>query len=162
MGENFTGRNRRWRLWANSKLQGPLLIRIVVYWILFQSAQVSTTAILLFLSGGESVGIGIVVPPLVLSAFILPFALYDMIRFSNRFAGPAMRLERTIKALENGEPFQPMRTRPNDFLGEMIEGFNGVVSPARPEQIGPPNNAQRPTVAVAPVKLAQTGEAQHA
>lgn len=63
---------------------------------------------------------------LVMSAFLLPFAAYDMLKLSNRIAGPLYRLRGSLAALADGESVSEVQFRPDDFWPEMAEEFNRV------------------------------------
>ena len=67
-------------------------------------------------------------PALVASLILLPMVIIDIIRTSNRFCGPLLRLRRSMRALAQGERVEPIRFRKGDFWGEFAEEFNAVVA----------------------------------
>jgi aconitase B len=55
---------------------------------------------------------------------LMPAFLLDVVRFSNRFAGPIVRLRRFLRELgENGE-VPPLKFRDDDFWMEIAKEFN--------------------------------------
>jgi hypothetical protein len=67
-------------------------------------------------------------PALFASMLLLPVALIDMARMSNRFAGPILRLRRAMKDLADGREVQPIRFRDHDYWGDFAEDFNRVLA----------------------------------
>lgn len=55
---------------------------------------------------------------------LTPLVAYDMLKLTNRFAGPVFRLRREMKRLINGESIQPLSFRDGDHWPEMAELFN--------------------------------------
>lgn len=64
---------------------------------------------------------------LATSALLLPLAAYDMLKLSNRIAGPLHRLHGSLADLAVGDTVSEVRFRPDDFWPEMAEEFNRVV-----------------------------------
>lgn len=58
---------------------------------------------------------------------ILPIFLYDMVKFSHRFAGPLYRYRKTLEAMAADKPVQAVKTRKNDLLREWLPVFNAVI-----------------------------------
>ena len=65
-------------------------------------------------------------PALVASFILLPLVVYDIIRTSNRFTGPLLRLRRSMRALAAGEQVKEIRFRDGDFWQDLAEDFNAV------------------------------------
>ena len=59
---------------------------------------------------------------------LLPVALIDMARMSNRFAGPILRLRRAVRDLADGREVEPIKFRDHDYWGDFAEDFNRVVA----------------------------------
>jgi hypothetical protein len=132
-------------LFVDPKLQGALILRVVLYWVI---CVVTITLMLLcwriitgparpfyvhfdemwFLYG----------PALVASFLILPLMVYDIVQISNRFCGPLFRLRRCVRALARGEHVAPISFRDGDFWPEFAQEFNALLArlepEARPEQ----------------------------
>lgn len=136
MTEMNCNRNSRWRLLADLRIQGPLLLRLVFYWMLFQIAQVGTIALFSYLSEGSGSGfdLKLLIPSVVVSALVLPFAMLDMLKFSNRFIGPMLNLRKKLRTLAIGGAADPVRFRPGDFYIEMSEDFNQIQFRSKPQQ----------------------------
>lgn len=66
----------------------------------------------------------------VLMALVLmvPFILYDLLKLSNRFAGPLFRLRREMRRLADGEDVQPIHFRDGDFWQDMAFRFNQILA----------------------------------
>ena len=65
-------------------------------------------------------------PALMASLLLLPLMIVDVIRFSNRFVGPLVRLRRSMRELARGECVGPIEFRDADFWQEIAEEFNAV------------------------------------
>lgn len=61
-------------------------------------------------------------------SIVLPLALYDMLRISNRIAGPVFRLQRELCRLADGEQVEPLRFRPDDCWHDVADEFNRVAA----------------------------------
>lgn len=57
---------------------------------------------------------------------ICPLAVYDMMRLSNRFAGPALVLRRELTNLIDRKPGKPASFRTGDYWQPMADQFNQV------------------------------------
>lgn len=55
---------------------------------------------------------------------MVPLIAYDMLKQSNRFAGPMFRLRREMQRLIAGESEQPLNFRDDDYWTEMADEFN--------------------------------------
>jgi hypothetical protein len=73
-------------------------------------------------------------PAAVASLALLPLVILDVLRLSNRFAGPLVRLRRAMRALARGEHVEPISFREGDFWMEFAQEFNAVA--ARVERVG--------------------------
>ena len=125
---------RRFRVTADPKLQIPLVIRVALYWLscLLTVAVLYGTrhAVLNYPMTFEETcsetwkQIG---PALLASLFFLPLFLVDVLVTSNKFAGPLLRLRRSLKVLADGDTLtEDLRFRPGDFLTELADDLNGV------------------------------------
>ncbi|MBU4270351.1 MAG: hypothetical protein KKA28_00560 [Planctomycetes bacterium] len=124
----------RKHLFVDPKLQGPLIARVVFYWIV---CLISITLMLLcwqVLSGPPRpfhVHLNKIWfqygPALVASLIMLPLVIIDIVRFSNRFVGPLLRLRRSMRELARGEQVEPIEFRETDFWQELADEFNAVM-----------------------------------
>lgn len=124
----------RTQLFVDPEVQGALVARAFLYWV---ACTMSIALLLLcwrILTGPvrplwfhlENMWFfhG---PALVASLIVLPVAIMDMIRVSNRFAGPMTRLRQSMRALAKGRSVAPIEFRKNDFWYEFAEEFNALV-----------------------------------
>lgn len=121
---------RRFRLFADTKIQGGLCIRIIFYWVL---CQVAFTTVVLFGAALSSV-VGtqgdaastwlLVGPALAVSTLLLPVAMFDMLVYSNKFAGPLLRFRRNFHQLATGQEVRPLHFRDGDLLCDLSRDFN--------------------------------------
>ena len=55
---------------------------------------------------------------------LVPLVAHDLLRFSNRFAGPVMRLRRELRRLVEREETTDLRFRNDDYWCELADDFN--------------------------------------
>lgn len=124
----------RKRLFVDPKVQGALVMRVLLYWIvclitimlMLLCWRVLRTPRIFYTHFGDmwfQYG-----PALVASFVLLPMVIVDIIRLSNRFTGPLVRLRRSMRALARGEHVEPIHFREDDFWREFAEEFNAVVA----------------------------------
>jgi hypothetical protein len=125
---------KRRQYFVDPKVQGGIAIRCVVYW----ATCLLTTFVFLFswsyLRGNSQfdwetanrlwIRYGAVA---IASALLLPFIVWDVIKLTNRFAGPMFRLRREMKKLAAGEAVNPLFFRHGDYWQEMADDFNRLV-----------------------------------
>jgi hypothetical protein len=121
----------RKRLFVDYKVQGALINRVVIYW-----AMCLTTLALLILCWRILTGPARMFythfddlwfqygPAVIGSLLLLPLIVFDMVRLSNRFVGPLLRLRRSLRALSRGEDVAPLEFREGDFWREFADEFN--------------------------------------
>ncbi len=113
---------KRTQLWVDSKVQGGLLMRVVLYWLLMEFLMGALAASQVALTAGQALyAFG---PALVSSFILLPLVMFDVVRFSHRFAGPMGRLRREVKQIADGEPTEPIRFREGDFWYDLANEIN--------------------------------------
>lgn len=123
----------RKRLFVDPKVQGALVLRVALYWI---TCLITATLMLLcwrILTGPARLfythfddmwfHFG---PALIASFVLLPIVMVDIVRLSNRFAGPLLRLRRAMHALAQGEHVEPIHFRDGDFWQEIADEFNAI------------------------------------
>lgn len=128
----FFNHAKRARQYVDGNVQGGLLSRMAIHWGMFFFTTAFGFIVLqiiicrdqrtflesLWDSTTEFSALGLLVLTL------LPAFMLDVIRFSNRFAGPMVRLRRFLKELgENGEVPQ-LKFRDDDFWIEVAKEFN--------------------------------------
>ncbi len=130
-----SNKNFRRRLFVDPQVQGALILRVVLYWVL---CLVTITLMLLcwrILTGPARLfythfddmwfHYG---PAMVASCIMLPLLVVDIVRLSNRFVGPLVRLRRAMRALARGEHVQPVSFREGDFWLEFAQEFNAMLA----------------------------------
>ena len=127
---------KRW--FVDPRIQGALVLRVVVYWL------VCVIGIVLMILCWR-VGMGparpfylrlaemwpYYGPVVIVSLLILPLVVADIIRFSNRFVGPMLRLRQAMRQLARGEYVEPIEFRGADLWQEFAEAFNAVLAHAQ-------------------------------
>ena len=124
----------RKQIFVDPKVQGTLVLRVIVYW----TVCVTTISIMLLcwrmLTGPARMPFTHLDdmwfqygPALIASFILLPLVIYDIVRTSNRFTGPLLRLRRNMQSLAKGELVKPIRFRDGDFWQELAQEFNAVV-----------------------------------
>lgn len=131
----FNRKTLRRHLFVDPKVQGALVLRAILYWVV---CLVTITLLLLcwrILTGPARMFYThfndmwfFYGPALVASFILLPLVIIDIVRLSNRFAGPMLRLRRSMRDLARGEHVQPIRFRDGDFWQDFAEDFNSVIA----------------------------------
>lgn len=124
----------RKRLFVDPKVQGALVLRVLLYWAV---CVITITLMLLcwnvlrtprmFYTFLDDMWYRYA-PAILASSVLLPMVMVDIVRLSNRFAGPLYRLRRSMRALGRGERVEPIHFREGDFWQEFAEEFNAVVA----------------------------------
>ena len=121
----------RKRLYINPDIQGGLIARTVVHWLLYMAAALVAATIwttyrshdAFILSLAQEV-LSNFAPAFIAGVALLPLFLYDQLRFSNRMVGPIYRLRQEMRKLTRGEGVQRLRFRNQDHWPELAEEFN--------------------------------------
>jgi len=128
------GNRARRQLFVDPKVQGALILRVVLYWIV---CLVTITLMLLcwrivtgparpFYSHFDEMRFHF--GPALVASLLLPLVVYDIVQMSNRFCGPLFRLRRYMRALGRGEHVEPISFREGDFWQEFAQEFNAVLA----------------------------------
>ena len=121
-------KNQRYRLLADKKIQGILCLRVTVYWFVCQLIVAGSILCLVKLDGANTHGLAAIqkcIPPaLIIATAILPLMLYDLIAYSNRFAGPIVNLRRKMDQFVNENKSEVAHLRQSDFLRDIAENYN--------------------------------------
>jgi hypothetical protein len=123
--------NRRAFLLVDREVQGALLLRATIYWafclisislmVLCWSAYLGPPRRFVDLMTDLYFRYG---PAMAASLILLPIVLLDVIRTSNRFVGPVVRLRAGLRELAENRPAQPLNFRDDDFWRDMATDFN--------------------------------------
>jgi hypothetical protein len=124
--------NRRKTRYIPSSVQASLLGRAVFHWTFLLSSTLLILVCWQYLIGEPHQTLGSCLgdtwqrfgPCFVVLLMVLPVVVHDTVKFSNRLAGPLLRLGRAMESLANNEPVGPIRFRKGDFCQELAEYFN--------------------------------------
>ena len=128
-------RSLRKRLIADIQVQGALIVRVVVYWLLCLLAI--GTLLLLWRMVVRPLSPfdqqlhdlwSLYRPAAVVSLLLLPIIVLDMLRLTNRFAGPLFRLRGAMRDLAQGKAVDPVQFRRDDFWHDFARDFNIVAA----------------------------------
>jgi hypothetical protein len=125
----------RKRLFVDRKLQGTLAVRVVLYWLMCLLTitlmllcwRIVTGPARMFYTYFDDMW-SFYGPALVASLLLLPMVVLDLVRLSNRFAGPVLRLRRAMRELARGEHVEPIKFRDADFWQDFATDFNVVAA----------------------------------
>lgn len=131
-------RPKRRTYYVDKEVQGELLVKAARYWILSVIVVAALTIIgWIFITPGIAtlvkfrdelpslIGAILVAP--IASLLVLPVVLYDLLKLSNRFAGPMFRLRRLMGQVADGEKIEPVRFRQGDYWHDFAEEFNRLL-----------------------------------
>lgn len=134
MKKSEPNRNDRKRYLIDNRVQGQLVRRIVGYFALFILMGSALGFLVQFLSDpflGWSEHVerlwNAQGPYLAVLVAMTPIFVYDMIKTSNRFAGPIYRLRNSIGDLKAGNEYVPVKIRSNDFWHELMDEYNELI-----------------------------------
>jgi hypothetical protein len=131
--------DQRRRNFVDPALQGALLRQAVVYW-LWASATFSFVILVYRVfpewvsdsgtdSGQDSGRFWYhMTPYFVASAVLFPIVMFHAIRFSNRFAGPMVRVRDTLKQLARRDTPPRLVFRKNDFWSDIADDINEIAA----------------------------------
>lgn len=125
----------RKQLFVDPKVQGTLLLRAVMYWVMCLTVITCMILVWRIVTGPARIfythfddmwfHMG---PALVASLLLLPVVLLDVLRTTNRFSGPVFRIRNGLRHLAQGLPVAPIHLRRGDFWHELAEEFNAVAA----------------------------------
>ena len=123
----------RKHLFVDRKVQGALIARVVMYWVvclitialMLLCWDIITGPARMFYLHFDDMWF-FYGPAAIASFLLLPLIIVDIIRVSNRFVGPMLRLRRSMRALARGEYVEPIEFRSNDFWYDFADEFNAV------------------------------------
>lgn len=124
---------QRKRLFVDPKVQGMLIARVVMYWVgcvvtialMLLVWRIVTGPARMFYTHFDAMWFHFG-PALIASFLLLPLVIIDIIRASNRFVGPMLRLKRSMGQLARGEQVEPIEFRDTDFWREFADEFNTI------------------------------------
>jgi hypothetical protein len=125
----------RRQIFLHGPIQGALISRIALYWLL--SMFIQALLIMLLSVGSGSTDelfqrthqfwwhLKLVA---VSSLLTLPLLLLDITKLSHRWVGPIFRLRTAMQALAMGEDVQPLTFRTGDYWKDLSDDFNAVLT----------------------------------
>ena len=136
-------RKKRKNNYIDASVQGNLLKRIMYHWLIFFAVAGLFSILVQSLLGDPRIPISSRIQAasenfafITLVVFaIFPVFLLDTIRFSNRFAGPIVRLRRQLRELGTQRDTPSMKFRDDDFWMEICPEFNAVRGVVLEQQI---------------------------
>lgn len=155
---NKSLKDLRKRLFVDPRVQGALVLHVVLYWFVWVVTislmllcwQIVTGPARMFYTHLDDMWFHYG-PALIASFLLLPMVIVDIVRLSNRFAGPMLRLRRSMRQLVRGEHVEPIQFRDADFWREFADEFNAMVAKVQQDGAVPQD---RPSESQAPVESA--------
>jgi hypothetical protein len=137
-------KNRRKHTFVDPTVQGGLVRRMVIYWIV-SMFDVGVSLVCWWFLTSPTRGFKLALdemwylysPLLIISILLLPMGIVDTIRFSHRFVGPLIRLRRSMRQVARGEYVAPIKFRRTDFWQELADDFNALL-----ERVQSPRDAE--------------------
>ncbi len=155
----MTGNQRR-KQFVDAKVQGALVRRFLLHWLLFVFASFVLLCIWQVLVSGDPLGgFGAAMqtvwtqnlPVFVVVVLLLPVFVLDTVKLSNRFAGPIVRLREGLREWADDEEVRPIQLRKNDFWHDLADLFNRATQQdAQPQS---QSAADRPKAETEPVEV---------
>lgn len=137
-----SSKNTRKSKYVNSMLQGNLMLRMVMYWAIYNFALVATMAgeglvkiVPDVIDGSQSHSFGAFFAGfidqqgsmLLAMAALCPLLIWDMLRYSHRIAGPLYRFRKALTDHLDGQPLQKVSLREGDMLLDFQDTWNEFV-----------------------------------
>lgn len=131
--------HRRKKEFVNKKIQGKLLVRLAVYWIVYHVMLWHAMFLYRFmyyrgevLAGGRSLSFSQLYSQFVETHFslivcavlVFPVILWDMLKLSHKVAGPLVRFQHALRQLGRGEYVERISLRKGDLLTDYQDAFN--------------------------------------
>ena len=136
-------RNRRRKQFIDKAVQGALIRRIVLHWMMFFTMAFFVFPLWKLLSSGDLSrpftelmlrSLAETVPVLAILIAMIPIFVWDTVTLSNRFAGPVYRFHKAIRGLTAGEEVPPIKLRKGDFWKNVAEDFNVMMERFKSER----------------------------
>ena len=131
--------SRRKKEFVNKKIQGKLLVRLAVYWIVYHVMLWHAMFLYRFmhyrgelLAGGRSLSFSQLYSQFVETHFslivcavlVFPVILWDMLKLTHKVAGPLVRFQHALRQLGRGEYVERISLRKGDLLTDYQDAFN--------------------------------------
>lgn len=147
--------SQRRTYFVDPEVQGTLLRKAAWYWLLSLLVVGSLNVLgWIFVAPGVNVLVqirellpsffGILGIAMVSSLIVLPILLYDLTKLTNRFAGPILRLQRSLDALAEGKSIPPLSFREGDYWHDLAEAVNRIAARLEAAEIAAAENGEEP------------------
>ena len=118
----------RRRALVDPEVQGSVLRKIAIHWVLFFICNAIALMIWIRLFEQPDVGWGQTFgDTFVVTLALIPAFVWDTLKLTNRFAGPILRLRAALSDASAGRAVSPLHFRTNDFWKEISENFNALL-----------------------------------
>ncbi len=130
LGAGAMQTKKRRRLLVDYRVQGALIGRVLLYWVLclvsIQVIRAILSGVFLILNTPLDETSNLWLSELLASLLFVPLVVCDVLRVTNRFVGPLYRLRREMHRLAQGESVAPVYFRNGDMGDEFAETFNAL------------------------------------
>lgn len=130
----------RKRLYVDD-IQKTMIVRTILHWYFYMSAILLVVCLGAVWLDPSKLAIKRVFeafvyfsPAVVASVFLLPLVVWDMLKTTNRIAGPVYRLRCEMEKLTAGEDVEPLKFRDGDAFEELAEEFNRLAETVKSER----------------------------
>ena len=149
---------RRKKKLINKQIQGTIILRLTTYIVAYNLAILALIVVSYAFQASAAVITDTVVPNRGFSLrsqlitvggcmlFMLPFMVYDLLKFSNRVAGPLYRYQQILADFVKSGAIVKAKTRDQDLLTDFEKQFNEFVEAVNtlyPETIAVPSASDR-------------------
>lgn len=141
---------KRRKALVDPEVQGGILRKIAVHWIVFFICNALALMIWIRLfeqpdaDWGQTFGDTMrrFLPFFVITLALIPAFVWDTLKLTNRFAGPILRLRAALSDASAGRAVEPLHFRSNDFWKEIAHNFNAVLDRCGIQGESNSNNSQ--------------------
>lgn len=127
--------NKRRRALVDPEVQGGVLRKIAIHWVVFFVCNATALMIWIRLfeqpdaDWGQTFSDTLLrfLPFFVITMALIPAFVWDTLKLTNRFAGPILRLRAALSDASAGRAVSPIHFRTNDFWQEMATNFNTLM-----------------------------------
>lgn len=131
---------QRTKQFVDANVQGALVRRLVLHWLVFMVVA-ATVAFVLQVLSNPFVTLRVHAenmwwtqgPFLLVMAFLLPVFILDTIKLSHRFAGPIFSLRRVMREIAEGQQPRALKFRGDDFWHELAVDYNAMLAKLSPK-----------------------------
>ena len=142
----------RKRLFVNREIQGRLLARTALYWMLYHGVLWMAMFLYRYAEHRGAMQAGAAPRTFadlygqfvnehfsmwICAIAILPIVLWDLLKFSHRVVGPLIPFQRSIERLTAGEQVTEVRLRHGDLLSDLQSAFNQYLTSLRTMEPNP-------------------------